>query len=127
MIIKRVFENIFNADVLFIGDCDADVLDEYLEKNYGLPSDGFYQSKEGAVIVIEKKEAGITFVIYALWLRDKTKLYTLSHECLHLVQKIFKDRGVPFTDENAETVAYYQDFWFKYFWELVNKKKKKKV
>lgn len=33
----------------------------------------------------------------------------LAHECLHAVKAVFESRGVPFTPENEEAIAYLQE------------------
>lgn len=52
---------------------------------------------------------------------EKKNFYTLQHECVHLVKHIFVDRGIPFTAENDEVIAYYLEYWFKRLWRAINK------
>lgn len=59
-------------------------------------------------------------VYYTMSLEDNKDFYTLMHECLHLVCRIFTDRGIPFVSENQEAMAYYQCYWFKRIWRKIN-------
>lgn len=61
-------------------------------------------------------------VYYTLQLEDSKDFYTLMHECLHLTNRVFTDRGIPFNAENDEVIAYYQSYWFKRIWRRINKK-----
>ena len=64
---------------------------------------------------------GSVYKEYRVCLEDKKDFYTLLHETVHLVEKIFTDRGIPFTSENSEIIAYYQTYWFKQIWRKINK------
>ena len=64
---------------------------------------------------------------YLIWLRDKTNYYHLAHEALHLVKMIFKDRGIEFTSDNDEMIAYYQEYWLRRFWGSISRSRKRKV
>lgn len=61
------------------------------------------------------------FVYYTVQLESKKDFYSLMHECVHLVTRIFEDRGIPFRGENTEMIAYYQGYWFKRIWRRLNK------
>ncbi len=60
-------------------------------------------------------------VRYHVHLDDAKDFYGLMHECIHLVKHIFIDRGVPFTVENDEGIAYYTMYWFKTMWRKLGK------
>ena len=62
-------------------------------------------------------------VRYHAHIDSEKDFYGLMHECVHLVKHIFIDRGVPFTAENDEAVAYYMMYWFKRMWRALGKAK----
>jgi len=69
---------------------------------------------------IDNKKGG-TKRYYLINLDNKKDFYSLMHECLHLVRRIFDDRGVEFRAENDEAIAYYFMYWFKQIWRRINK------
>ena len=68
----------------------------------------------GRVDYMEKENGEDRF---AISLSDPRCLSVLVHECLHLVKGIFRERGIPFTAENDEAIAYYQEWWFEKLWQ----------
>ena len=58
---------------------------------------------------------------YVVRLANRKDFYGLLHECVHLVKAIFRDRGIPFTGENDEVIAYYMNFWFVILWRGCHK------
>lgn len=62
-------------------------------------------------------------VRYVILLEDNKDYYTLAHECLHLVKRVFEDRGIPFNSKNDEMIAYYQTYWIKRIWRSMPKRK----
>lgn len=60
---------------------------------------------------------------YIMNLEDRNAFYTLLHESLHLVKNIFQDRGMIFNAANDESIAYYQEYWFKKIWRAINYEK----
>ncbi len=64
-----------------------------------------------------------TLVQYHIHIDDSKDFYGLMHECIHLVKHIFIDRGIPFTSENDEGIAYYMMYWFKTLWRALGKSK----
>lgn len=84
------------------------------------PTDPYFQA---LVTVQEKKNKnGTLHTRYLLQMEDQKDFYTLGHECLHLTKSIFRDRGIPFTAENDEVIAYYQEHLVKTLWRQLNKK-----
>jgi hypothetical protein len=61
-------------------------------------------------------------VRYLITLQSNKDYYCLAHECLHLVKRIFTDRGIPFNEQNDEMIAYYQSYWIKRIWRSMPKK-----
>lgn len=120
MIKKFLYEPIFFADVIFIAGCSLDQLNKYLDKK-GYPSDGAQKFNAYTCTFEKKLKGGNLQVKYLIWISDKKDFYALVHETNHLTQKILTDRGVPYTSENTEVIAYYQDFWVKRLWRLMNK------
>ena len=66
-----------------------------------------------------KKE--IRSIKYVVALRNRKDFYGLLHECVHLVKAIFRDRGIPFTSKNDESIAYYMNYWFVMLWRGCHK------
>lgn len=73
---------------------------------------------------IEYKESGAQGVTFTpggflpiIWLPKVPKkieeLATLSHECIHATHAILEDRGIDWTAQNDEVVAYTQAYLFK--------------
>lgn len=103
--IIKLYEKVFNAEVEVI-----------LEK----PND---KKLSGETMEIDKvNKDGTIYRRYRICLENKKDFYTLLHETVHLVEKIFSDRGIPFTSENSEIIAYYQTYWFKQIWRKINEK-----
>ena len=63
--------------------------------------------------------------LYVMYLTDHRDFYTLIHECIHLVKRIFADRGIPFNAENDEAIAYCQTWWVQTLWRACHKRAKK--
>jgi len=100
----RVYEPVYGADVEVRYTKNAGQFAAYVETE-SLPS--------GAPL-------------YVVCLTDHKDFYTLMHECVHLVKRIFADRGIPFTAENDEAIAYYQAWWFRTLWRKCNKRRRGK-
>jgi len=116
---KKLYDPVFIADVILITGDWNDI------KMHGqmLNPDGALLS--GSVSVIEtKNKLGQIQREYLIHIEDPKDFYTLLHETVHLVKTIFTDRGIPFTVENDEMIAYYQSFWFKKLWRILSKKRR---
>lgn len=104
-----IYDKVFNATVnISIGDEDT--------KDTSLSA---------CVFTVERKIKCKTFVEYLIHLDDRNAFYDLIHETVHLVKRIFIDRNIPFNETNDETIAYYQTYWFKRIWRLINTRDKK--
>lgn len=77
----------------------------------------------GFTQVETKNKNGEIFVCYHIHIDDPKDFYGLMHECVHLVKHIFIDRGIPFSAENDEAIAYYMMYWFKMLWRALGKEK----
>lgn len=89
-----------------------------VEIHLGVPLD---EHRNGGLTVFDKVEKKGTFRYYLINLENKKDFYSLMHECIHLVKAVFTDRGIPFTSENDESIAYYHSYWFKRIWRKINK------
>ena len=69
---------------------------------------------------VESIECDDGSIKYVVSMDNKEDFYSLLHECLHLVKQIFLDRHIPFTAENDEAIAYYQEWWFKKLWRAAH-------
>jgi hypothetical protein len=116
MKIKKIYEPILQSEVFLIFDCKYDDLEKWLDKR-AIRKES-YKLLVGAVTDYEDEKNAIHYVI---WIEDKKDFYTLFHENVHLVKRLFTDRKVPFNGNNDEMVAYYLTFWFKKLWRLMNK------
>lgn len=122
MKVKKYWDELLHADILFIYACEHVDLDKYMRQKYKLPATGF-EALNGGVTAFEKEmPKGGKWVRYLVWVRRKDDFYCLLHETLHLAKEVFGDRGIPFDNKNDEMIAYYQEYWFKKFWRLMNKK-----
>ncbi len=54
-----------------------------------------------------------------IWLDDIDALYNMIHETVHLVRLIFNHFNIPFTAENDEMIAYYQNYWIRKIWRVM--------
>ena len=108
---------IFDCDVhLIIGDksealkfCDLELTNNHVGKCIEI-----YDKKT-------KKSLG-----YLVWVKDKKNFYIMVHETVHLTKQIFETHNIPFTPENDELIAYYQNYWIRRFWKVMSKTKGKK-
>ena len=76
----------------------------------------------GCTVKIEKKEKKETTRSFLIWVDGNDMLCDIPHESLHLTKMIFDMYGFPFDSENDEIIAYYQGYWIRKFWNIVNKK-----
>jgi hypothetical protein len=114
---------IYRTKVAFVSDCSYTELNEYLKTTYGV-----------AELVAEYNEAGFTIIIdyvvdnenqkvFLVWSEKHDDMYTIMHEVVHLIKKIFEYTGAKFEDD--ETIARYQEFWVRKFTGApINKKHK---
>ena len=58
---------------------------------------------------------------YHVWIKDKTDYHSMVHETVHLVEYILKKKNIPFSSENQELIAYYQNYWVRKFWNKMGK------
>jgi len=56
-----------------------------------------------------------------VWVETKNDWDAMVHETVHLVKRIFEIMGIPFTPENDEIIAYYQNYWVRTFWHKMSK------
>jgi len=56
-----------------------------------------------------------------VWVKDEVDYYSMVHETLHLVKRIFELKNIPFDSENDEMIAYYQGYWVRKFWNKMSK------
>ena len=91
---------------------------EWAEEEFGCKlSDLETDETEADGLTINLRDAGTDgFIIVALKdFRRRLKkkhnaaIGVLAHECLHATKAIFESRGVPFTPENEEVIAYMQE------------------
>lgn len=101
----KLYDKVFLADVEIV---------------VGRVNNNIHLGEVESVDVVTKDDK--IFRKYRVFLENKKDFYTLIHETVHLVEKIFTDRGIAFTKENGELIAYYQTYWFKEIWRKINKK-----
>ena len=82
----------------------------------------------GGVWEIEKKNKdNMIEKEFLVWIEDKTNFFYMVHETAHLVQRIFEFVGVTYSQTNKEAIAYYQEYWVRKFWHVMDKKVECKV
>lgn len=42
-----------------------------------------------------------------IYIKDKKDVYTIIHECVHVVHEMMKSRAIPLTHDNTEVIAYH--------------------
>lgn len=68
-------------------------------------------------------EEGVAYFIIFL---NHTDVFTIIHECTHIVHSICDNKGIPLTVENTETVAYMTTYLCQEVDKLITKPKRKK-
>lgn len=124
MRVKKFYEPVLFASVLFIGECSPQELDEYL-KSKKMPLMEAGKMMGATATYYKGLPNGGEQTIYLLWM-ESANVSTLIHECLHLVKRILTDRGIPYNETNDELMAYYQDYWFGTIWKYLKKENKVK-
>jgi len=71
--------------------------------------------------VVEMFNSDETRTGFLVWVDCFKNYHTMVHETLHLTGLIFKFHGVPFTADNEEMIAYYQNYWVRKFWHKMSK------
>lgn len=114
MIVKRWYDPVFRAYVRVAADCTIAELKKYMDaRNIEFNEEGEFV--EGLSFDVNIKDVQH----YWIYLRDRRNFYTLSHEIIHMVKAIFRDRGIPFCAENDETLAYYHTYWLRKMWRAI--------
>lgn len=118
--IKKLVCNIYQADVwLIVG---RDDLEKFYKRKKITGETMSADRLQGFVQSIDiTDKPGIVFRDYVIYLEDKRNFYTLLHESTHLVNHILRDRNAYYDWHNDETFAYYQTYWFKRIWRIINK------
>lgn len=104
----------YGANIIFYSDATGDQVNKHMGKKYNVDMDCTKQDA-GATI----KEAHLTedgTLQYFSWIADPQDIVTLVHECIHLANRILRDRGITVTPTDDETLAYYHGYLFKVLW-----------
>ena len=121
MIKKTIYESILKANVYFLNDCSHKEVEEWIKKKTKRNGEN-YDNLSGSVTFIDVvKDDGRKSRDYLIVVEDKKDFYALLHEVTHLVTHILCDRGIPYTRENTESIAYFTTWWFKRLWRIMNK------
>jgi len=84
-----------------------------------------YHDAECHTIDIEKYdkngEMNLKIRRILIWIEKSDDYNGMVHETIHLVKRVFEIMGVPFTAENDEIIAYYQNYWVRTFWHKMSK------
>lgn len=117
--VHEVYEPVLMANVYFLySGSQRDLRQWYSSK--GISSDVDAKLKGYVELLDYTKEDSTVERSYIIRI-EENDFYTLAHECIHLVRHILTDRGIPFTPENDEIIAYYHGYWLKRLWRLSNK------
>ena len=118
MKVKKLYDPVFLADVTFLyGGSISDLTSWYNKKKITSDCDPKLQ---GYVELLDYTKKDKTVERSYIIRIEEKDFYTLSHECIHLVRHILDDRGIPFSPQNDEVIAYYHNYWLKRLWRLTN-------
>ena len=56
-----------------------------------------------------------------VWIEKPDNYNDMVHETIYLTKRIFEIVSIPFTAENDEIIAYYQNYWVRKFWNKMSK------
>jgi len=124
---KKITDDLYGARLVF---CSGMSIEECQKK-----ANRAFKIQE--YLWVEKTDAASFYVcttkddmnIYVIWVKKSREIGTIIHEITHLVEEVFKDRGIPITYANSEAMAYYMQFFAEKILEpeKSNTKKKKKI
>lgn len=122
MKIKKFYEPIMTADVIFITDSTPVAIEKWMKRKYNRIAEG-YDSLAGSVTLLDETDKkGRRTREYLIIVEGKKDFYTLLHETVHLTQHILRDRMISVREDNDEVFAHYQTYWFKQLWRFMNNK-----
>lgn len=109
MVIKKIHDDIYGVDLLFASGCSIEIAQQKARRRLHIMEE----------LAVEITDAGAFFqcttrekhTAYVIWCRKSRNIQVIAHEAAHLVFAVFKDRGIPTTQQNQETFAYYLDYW----------------
>lgn len=121
---KHILDPIYNADVVVLFDYDDNKISDYLKKYYDYTD--FDKLKHRAASCFELENAKTKSIKYFVTFTEYD-LSTISHECYHLVCRIFDNRDIDY-GYNSEPFAYYLEYFVsiisRWYWDRIVKKKK---
>lgn len=113
--VKEFYEPVFKTNLIFIADAEPEQVERYIKKRFPNEDDISCRGFDGLAFRCDKDE----LKYYIIWMRDSEKYYTLTHECLHLVEWRFNDLGVKY---ESEQVCYYHEYWVKVLWREISRR-----
>lgn len=116
---------IYHARVVYVAGCGYADLNQFLKDEYGVAEFVANYDDGGFTCVIDYVENGENRKIFLVWVEDADDIFTIMHESLHLVVRIFEYTGAAFSGDNEETIARYQEFWARKFTEAPMRPKRK--
>lgn len=112
LIARKLIENIYNIEAIFLFNCTSDELAKWWKKNFPEANElDIDSSCAGGVWKITPPEG--ERYIRVIWVAKQSDLDTLQHEVNHLAMSVFEDRGIPLDCGSQEPFCYYSEFWFK--------------
>jgi hypothetical protein len=103
-----ILEPTFHIPIILLWDCDADQLDQFTEKRFGVSCDGEHTG-DGYFTRFSNREAGDVGVIaltFPVWEASPYQQAILSHEILHACFRFLKERGVKYAKASEEAFCY---------------------
>jgi hypothetical protein len=122
-IVEKIFEEVYNFELIFIAGYGFDEANKKIGE-FGLEiMPDAIRSSSGASCRFTEEDYPKTVkgTIYVVWVKNRKDFYCLLHEVSHLLIKVFEDKGMEVNDHTTEAFAYYQEFWFRKLWRLMNK------
>jgi hypothetical protein len=98
-----------------VSGCSYIELNQFLKDNYGVAEFVAEYDEGGLTCIVDYVTDGENSRIFLVWSEKNDDIFTIMHETLHLVVKIFGYTGAAFSGDNEETIARYQEFWVRKF------------
>lgn len=121
---KIIFESVYRHAVIFISGCELKEANSYLKRyGIGLSKEQLEGANGVTASFTDLDSKKIEGIVYVVWVKSRKDFYTLLHETVHLCLNIFEDSNMRISNETtaSEAFAFYQEFWFKKLWRLMNK------
>jgi len=118
---RKILDEVYGIQTLVIWNCSYEHVQDIAEHVFKIKNEiALFPDDDGGTF--ECTVSG-NIPTYVVWLA-KRDYSSVVHECVHLVSSIFKNRGIRFSSDNDEHVAYYMAFWADAIMKKRERKKK---